>query len=228
MKSLDEIRQVVRTALDVDAEELPDLLIDTWCREASRHVRQKRRRWPHLECSWSIATVADQAEYPLADIGSSSMDQVDVLAAVKLEGYVPMKWISPDDADTFFVGNEAGSTPTHWSLHAQSLVLYPTPTEVVTVQVRGYRKMADWVAGENSYLPDVPDDFEDVIFNWVLGRAYQQQEDPDMGVMYLDLAEELLQTLASVDTAAPAAQPLVIGGGIRPTWPVGRARYDWE
>jgi hypothetical protein len=226
VKNLYEIRSLVRTSLDVDAEELPDVLIDTWCREVSRRIARKQTRTPWLECSWEVTTVPNQAEYPLAEFSSSVANTAAKVTAVR-SSTRRLEAVGVEESDAHFAMGTDQGAPSHYLVREAKLVLYPIPTEAEALQVRGYRKAMDWVSGANDFVPDMPEDFEDVIFNWVLGKAYAQQEDPDMGIMYMDLADEELRLLTKQEVS-DLTQPLVIGGGVKRRGPRGRARWDWE
>ena len=64
--TLEQLRTYVRQHLDLDQSELPNELIDVWARDASTKIARTRKRWPFLETSWTLTTVASTRDYALS------------------------------------------------------------------------------------------------------------------------------------------------------------------
>jgi hypothetical protein len=221
--TLPQLKAHVREHMDLDATELPDSLLDFFAREGSERIRASRDRWAHFETSVTFATVADQQEYDLTTI-AADIDQISAIRASDRS----LSWLGPDMAERTFTEDSSSTGDPHWFAQwGSDLLLYPTPGSVETLTVRYVRTMIDWVAANTS--PDLPPQFHNAVRLWMLGAAYNQQEDPEMGIMYLDMFNDEVVRLLRVTDNVPSPQPLVVngrhsGGNI----PGGRLRYPWD
>jgi hypothetical protein len=221
--TLSQLKAHVREHMDLDATELPDSLLDFFAREGSERIRASRDRWSFYEKSVTFATVADQQAYPLTGIATD----IDQIASIRASDR-NLDWLGPDVAERTFSDDYGTSSEPQWFAQwGTDLLLYPTPGAVETLTVRYVRTITDWVAGNTS--PDLPPQFHNAVRLWMLGAAYNQQEDPEMGVMYLDMFNDEVTRLLRVTDNSPAPQPLVVNG-VRSGrgGPAGRLRYPWE
>lgn len=208
---LGTIRSRVRLLLDVDETELPSDLIDQWCREATYRIHAAVARWPHFEKTWTFTTTSGDYDYGLAAVGADIGDVTHVRGDNR-----ELREISVEDADFYWQRNVTPSgDPTHYVLREQSLWLFPTPSRAEQIQVRGFRKVTDWVAAGAGAEPDFPEQFHNTVHLWVVSRAYAMQEDDAFSMHYFDLFQNELDTLVARHAGRPAQQPLVLGGGKR-------------
>jgi hypothetical protein len=211
--SLQDFRDRVRAQLDTDADDLTDLLVDTWVREAWRYVSNRNRRWPFYRSSWTLTTVAGTATYDESTLGGAANAVQELDGIIDAEG-VPLRWVGFEDAQRTLVGQSG--VPQFWSVNAGLVRLFPTPAAAYTLTLYGFRQPVEWVDGQNpGNTSDLPDDFDDVLLEWTIGRAFQRQEDGDLGVMHLDQAEVLLRNLQRRWMRQTAAAPLVLNDGVR-------------
>lgn len=219
------IRSRVRLLLDVDDVELPSDLIDQWCREGTYRVAAAIPRWPWFEKTWTFTTVPATAEYALASIDADVADVAHVRGDNR-----ELREISIEDADLYWQRNVVtASDPTHYVLREQKLFLYPTPSRAEVLQVRGFRKVTDWVSAGAGAFPDFPDQFHNTIYLWAVSRAYAMQEDDSFSMHYFDLFQNELDILSAREGGRPAQQPLVLGGGKRMfTYGAAGLRYPFD
>lgn len=219
--NLQQIRDFVRLHLDIEIEDLPDAVLDVFIAEGVTRIVLAEKRWPFFKQRWDLQTAEDQASYLLTDL---SPDLKEV-GGIKGERWT-LTWIGEDEAaDVWPETAISTSEPTHFSIENDTLYLYPTPNESYDLIVRGWRKPTAMAAAGDE--PDLPEEFHNTVALWALSKAYNHQDDPEMGQMYeRQFADELgLFRRRFVDT--PAAQPLVLNGGPRPPRS-DRLRYDWE
>lgn len=203
------IRSRVRLLLDVDDSEIPDDLIDQWCREGSRRIHAAADRWPWFEKTWTFTTVAGQSDYPISTVGSD-VDRVSHVRGDNRE----LREISVEDSDYYWQRNVTpAGDPTHYVLREQKLMLFPTPSRAETVMVRGLRALTDWVAAGAGGTPDFPDQFHNTVYLWVVSRAYAMQEDEQFSMHYFDMFQNELDMLTAREVGRPSQQPVVLGGG---------------
>lgn len=210
--TLQEFRDLVRAQLDTDAEELTDTLLNAWLREGWRFCVNRNRRWPFYASTWSVPVVVGTSAYTVADLGTTGNEISELEAILDDEG-VPLRWLGHQQANGHFI-NSTGK-PTHWNATAGVLRLYPNPDNSFTFTALGYREPVEWVGTNTAATSDLPAEFDDAILNWSIGRAFQRQEDGDLGVMHLDQAEVILRQLQKKYMKHASSFPLVLNDGVR-------------
>ena len=80
---------------------------------------------------------------------------------------------------------------------------------------------------------DLPDPFHIVIATYGLGRAYEQQEDPEMGRQYFSIFNQEFDSLKARYADMPAPQPVLLNSRSATRWRSqvilpNRLRYGWE
>jgi len=210
--TLQDFRDLTRIQLDTDTDDLPDRLIDSWVREGWRFCVNHNRRWPFLRGEWSVTTDPNVGVYPVdALVGSYVVGELDAVVAATGR---PLVWVGFDEAQRAFGGSDSGE-PTHWTVFAAGLRLFPTPDAVQTLGVYGWLEPADWVAGGlGGATSGLPDGFDDVILEWCIGRAFQRQEEGSLGVMHLDQADVMLRKLKSRLMPHMSSHPLILNDGV--------------
>jgi hypothetical protein len=221
--TLQEYRDYVRAHLDVDEEDIPDVLVDTWCREATTDIARARDRWPFLEHTWTLTLAPTIDEYNFDALFDPPIEDV---ASVRAPDRV-LQWIGSDDAERAFLTSSNVGAPLFFGWWEGKLRVFPSPLEEETVTVRGWRKVRDWVADGAGAVSDLPADFDEAIRNRILGDAYSQQEDPEMGSVYFGKAAGLVNTIEKRLGVTPSPQPIVLGGRRRQR-PRGRLPFDFE
>lgn len=216
--TLQNMRDFIRSHMDVDVTDLPDSVLDQFLREAYALIVRRQPRWPFLQGSWTYNTIAGTKDVPHATIGSD----VDSITQIMAPQWL-LREMSRDDGDKLYPTNYSTSgQPVLWARWGAtpSIRLYPTPDGVYALQIRGYQK-ADtaWFtitsgAGVPSQLPD---DLHYAMCQWGLYRAYLQQDDP-FGAHDHQAAFHEYVAVVEEDFRAPRSQqPLILGGGVHTT-----------
>jgi len=223
MYTLQDYRDLPRSLLDLDVSDISDALIDSWVREGDSRIVRAKPNWRFREGTWSLVTEPSVSSYTIASAIGSDVEQI-----VSIQGAgSPLKWIGQDLADQNYASSTRTGSAEQWSEWAGQVTLYPIPVEAETLTVRGYKKREDWVSVGAGSEPPYDDELQGCLLNWVYGKAYAQQEDPDTSVFYLDLFDNELQRLAARKDTTPPSQLLVLGGARRHGLP-DRLRFPWE
>jgi hypothetical protein len=265
---LSAMRDHVRNVVDITSNDISDATMNTFIREGYDIIVYSEKRWPFYEVAVTFDTVASQKDYTLAEVGTSlsfAHDGVTFsggsapknvglreVAAMKTSNHV-LEYIGYDVADIMYpLDSNTTGKPWYWSswnsgtsasaaVTNQTVRLYPTPSEVQTVSVRGYRNPVEFGGNTAVYrsaiadanTPDLPVPFDNVLTLYVLYRAYQQQEDAAMGQQYYSQFIQELDNLRARFEDSPAPQPLVLNSIRASRWLSqsylpGRLRYSWE
>lgn len=209
--TLDQLRRYVRQHLDLDESEVPNDLLDVWARDATIKIARTRKRWPFFEISWNLTTVAGQKDYPLADF---SYDVDEITSIVR--NNARLQYMGRDEAEAAYLPYQTqGGFVQFFNIWADTLRLYPTHNDAQVLNLRGYRKVNDWVADGAGAVPDFPDDFHDAVRLYVLGMAYMQQEDPEMASQFINAFNAEMELLKKQYGDMPGPYPVVLGGGPR-------------
>ncbi len=222
--NLQQIRDYVRSHLDIEVEDLPDILIDVMIREGSKRIERAEERWPFYETQYDLQTVAGQRDYPFADI-DVNLREIHGIRGEQWE----LRWIGVDTGDKRWSRNlQQTSEPSHYTVWNETLRLYPDPDGAYDMIVRAYRAPTDWVSQGAGAEPDMPDELHNTVAMWALSRAYYQQEDLELGAIYERLFADELGEFRRRIASTPLAQPLIANSSPNvPLLPV-RMRYDWE
>lgn len=224
--NVQDIRTYVRDTLDVDAEDMPDRLIDAWMHEGYVRVHRLARRWPHFETEAVLATEGGRAEYDLSLAPFGGLREITFILGP--DG--PLRLVSVDEAERlyFWQGVPLTRRPEAFSTWGTTLRLWPTPDTAYSLAVRGYRLPAAWPAASAADSPDLPDDFGIVIRAWVMHKAYLHQDDPDLAQVSKMEFDEGLAELADSELQMPSNTPMVVGGARKGNGIPYRLRFPWE
>lgn len=223
--NLQQIRDYVRVHLDVEIEDLPDAVLDIFIREGSKRIERAEDRWPFYEATFPLATVAAQRDYAFTDI-SATLESIHSIRGEQWE----LKNLGVDQGDRRWPRNiQQTAEPSHFAVWNKTLRLYPDPDLTYNLIIRGYRKPDDWVDEGAGAEPDMPDELHNTVALWALSRAYNQQEDPELGGIYERLfSDELNEFRRRIAAEETRPQPLVLNSQTRVPLLPYRMRYDWE
>lgn len=227
--SLDQIRTYVRTHLDIEQDDLPDVILDTFIREGSKRIERAEARWPFYEAIYTWTVTPD----PTGLYDKAAIDpELDQIANISLGTFGPLQWVGPDVMTELRAQQpESVGRPRFYSTWADSLTFHPLLDVAYDLTVRGYRKAADWVAAGAGATPDMPDELHNTVAMWALSRAYSQQEDPELAAVYERMFSDELNEFRRRLVVTPHEQPLVLNSGslgLNPNTLLLRPRFDWE
>lgn len=224
--NLQQIRDYVRVHLDIEIEDLPDTVLDIFIREGSKRIERAEDRWPFYEKVFPLTTVAAQRDYVFATDIAEDLESVHGIRGEQWE----MRNLGVDQGDMRWPRNISQTgEPSHFAVWNKTLRLYPDPDGAYDLLIRGYRKPLDWVTTGAGESPDLPDELHNTVALWALSRAYNQQEDPELGAVYERMfSDELNEFRRRIAAEETRPQPLVLNSRVRVPLLPYRMRYDWE
>lgn len=206
------VRLLVRSHEDLEAIDLPDVLLDQWASEAYMKVVRLVKDWPFFEQSESFTTVVSQNNYTLSSVELDRIESVEGPYGT-LE---PVPHIQDARERWYNYGTPLTGQGEGWTTWAEELLVFPYPSTAYEVTVRGYREATVWPGSAASTEPDLPVDFHTAIYNFVLYRALLQQDDTERAEIELSNFNTLIDELTRYEKMASAAQPFQLGGTNNP------------
>lgn len=204
--TLQKIRDQVRNTVELDSTDIADTILDLFIQEGFDRIAREERRWSFYEANYTFSTVGGQRAYTFTSIDPT---------LAEVDGLEHSSWmlmpISHQLAQGQYAGSNVQGTPTNFSIWNNSIYLWPTPSDVRTISVRGYRSPTDWVSQGAGAQPDLPSDFHPLIVLWALGRAYMQQDDAGMGQMLRQMFNEQFSVIGDSYKRPMVAEPSIIG-----------------
>ena len=211
--NLNQIRVFVRTQLDLDETDLPDILLDVFIRDGYDHILNLERRWPFFEATW-LLSVPETGTMPLPG-------DADVLEAVlAADGHrlwrADTRWIEDN-----FAGSQAMGTPMYWSQINRTMYIWPKPSSSAQFYSRGYRRPLDWVGAGASAEVDADQRLHIPVAYYACSMGYAQQEDEVLEATYMNRFREAVTVAHSAVMRAWTGQPKILnsvhyGAGRRP------------
>lgn len=230
MATLNELRQMTRDHMDVDDVELSNVLLDMFAREGSSRIEKHVQAWSFREHIFRFQTTAGPGSYPYNNVSDPDRGfMMRKIVGIWSENG-PLKWLGPQDAmSRGRLRLAAPGVPTAWYEYGGQFHLLPAPEVGTELIFQGVREPRDWVLEGSGGEPDFPPEFHNTVWLWMLGRAYGQQEDTELSMMYMDLFQDELERLAKDYEMMPPPQPTIMSGlSSRPNISFGGMRYDWE
>lgn len=224
-----EITTIVRNVMDLNEDDLPLSLIQTYLRDGFERIINLERRWSFLQASTTLSTIPNQRSYVLADIGANDLEEI-VSIVDQSDAGNKLTLIGIDEAERIWHGvNDSASRPLAWTKWGGTIDLYPKPDVVYPLSIRGYRKpFYAWVR-DNTLAPDCDDRFHIALAYYAISQAYKRQEDVEMSQVYKQSFDEAVM-LARKELMRPdSARPVVLSRGYpmpsdsRWLWSLGRS-----
>lgn len=210
MRDVGTIRQYVREFLDLEAEDLSDVLIDTWIVEGYRKLVRATRRVPFFEASWDLDVVAGESTYNTPE----DLQEIDAIEGPWGNLVMMDEAQARHDYNLYRAVPQSGQ-PEVFTRRGGQVRIWPTPDADYTLRVLGWRKPADWFVQGAGSVPDMPEEWEDALLAWVMHRAYAHQDDPELSSMEAARFQAAAEEAINFDKQGDLAQPLVMGGGRR-------------
>lgn len=216
--TLADMAEFVRTVLDSDEEEMPDVMLDVWRDEGVARIERTFENWSFYEQTWDLTTSDHAVTLP---------DDLETISSIEAANWTLQYLPHAAAINQYAYGDQTG-LPYFWSLWAGVLYLWPTPSDEVSYTVTGIRKPIEATADTDTV--DLPDEFHALVCEWMLARAYEQQDDDIMSTQKFGRFEQELDGYRRRYLRAPSAGLQVVGG-ICPSTAYktsDRMRFDWE
>lgn len=212
--NLQQLREYVRTQLDIDEEELPNSLADAYLNEAFLRTISQESRWPFYETRWDVAKIDGDPGIVLP----AECDPPGIEALIDATSGARLIQIANELAEDRFYGEGAASNnPSHYSILGRVLYLWPTFATGAAARnyhLRGHRYPRDWVADGASGVPDCDIRLHQLLAHYAIALAYAQQEDEVLEDVYMKRWQASYLAAHAAICAPRHHRPLVFNGGL--------------
>lgn len=213
MSTTAELTQLVRDITDLDEADLPSALIRTYLRDGFDRFINLERRWPWLETSTTLSTVANQRSYAMSNIASGTLREIVSVTDTSVAGN-RLQLIPIEDAERIYNGAlDTASRPIYFVEWADNIMLYPKPDTVYPLAIRGYRKPTYTWTTNTTLSPDCDERLHVALAYYAIAQAYKRQEDVELSSTYKQSFDEAV-SLARRELMRPSSnRPMVMSRG---------------
>ena len=176
------MRDLVRTQLDLDDTDLPDLLLDAFIQQGYDLVLGLENQWPFFQQLWGSVSSDAAGMIPLPD-GLNHVELLMDSTGRTLTRGDP-RWVYQ------VVGSTTVGIPSYWVQYNSEIHLYPAPGDVALFQLFGYRQGSDWIALGAGSECDCDRRLHIPICWYACSLGYAQQEDEVLEATYLNRYHE--------------------------------------
>ena len=171
----DVYAQVKRAFGDESGVQLTNDDIARWINEAQTDIATQNQV---LQATATMPTVANQATYSLAAVTPTIDSIASILLNGRRVGNIPISQAEESISLADPEGLEIGA-PQFWYEWAGQITFWPTPGQAYTMLLR-YTAEPTIVTTTTTDLLSVPDECFSDVCNYVLMRAYEMDENPEM------------------------------------------------
>lgn len=215
--NLVDLRAYVRDYFDLDAEDLPDRLLDRWVSEGWGKIVRYRPNWPGFQSVTQLTVVAGTHTYPvpvkdieMIDGPERQLVQLDATSAERrfIQGGILVP----------------AGPPVAFSVYNGQVRLWPTPAVGGTYVVRGQRSAINPLDQEPTITIDLPHpDAIEMLLDWVMARCAIREAEDSTAAKYEEHFAQGMQLLAKDELDSPSFTPIVLGS--IPATPMGLSSY---
>jgi len=209
--NLQSLRDYCRRQLDMDDEELPNGLLDSFIQEGFDRTIATEQRWPFYETQVSIERTDDTTNRVSIPDG---IDPASVISVIDVEGKMRLTQISNDQAEAQLGGWYISGIPWYFSIWADQIELWPNPAGVRNLLIRGYRRSKSWMADGAGAVPDCDERLHIWLAHYAIALCYAQQEDEVLEGTYLQRWQVGMAGARSAICSPRHHRPLVLNGGL--------------
>lgn len=211
--NLQFLRDYIRTQLDMDEEELPNALLDSYLDEAYNRTVSMETRWPFFEAYFEVAQTPDFGAIVLP--AECNVNQI--ASVVDADTGKRLVQIGNEAAeDGFNATNKAAGAAAYYSVWGNMIHLWPRVAVEIEVHlfVRGYRNPTNWIALGASGEVDADPRLHILLAHYAIALCYAQQEDEVLEDVYMKRWQMSFAAARAAICAPRHHRPLVFNSGL--------------
>lgn len=219
MADADALRSYIRTQTLVESDDLSDAELLTFLNDGIYRV-SVRMRWPWLETTGTITTVADQEGYTLPS------DYRKLVAIVDNDEKRRLRRVTPDLALEEWGGDPDSDSEASWYyIYGGSIYLLPVPSANDTDRYTIYYVKAPTAMSNGTDTPEWDVEFHHVVADYAIAKVWEYEEDFQKAADAEAKFEAGIELMVDHYLNSEERHPTIYGGGIRPSF--GRTNMPW-
>jgi hypothetical protein len=220
--NLQGLRDYIRMQLDMDDEELPNGMLDSYLGEAFIRMMSMENRWPSLEARWTAAQVGTNPDIALPP----DCDPAGLFSVIDADSGMRLVQVSNEQAEDNFSQIATTTTPVYYTIWGGVLRLRPDPGVDRQLQLRGYRYPREWISEGAGAEPDCDPRLHILLAHFAIALSYAQQEDEVLEDTYMKRFMAGFSAARNAICNPRHNRPLVFAGGL-PLGGVGNQSMSW-
>ena len=208
--NLQQLRDYVRMQLDMDEEELPNAMLDSYFSEGYMRTISMEPRWPFFEAVFDAVKLADSDTVTLP----ASCDSSGLHSVIDTTANVRLVQVSNEQAESYFTQLQVSTQPAYYTIWGSQLKLWPSPNEERPLKLRGYRYPTDWISGGAASEVDADVRLHMLIAHYAIALAYAQQEDEVLEDVYMKRWQASFAAARAAICNPRHHRPAVLNGGL--------------
>lgn len=214
MTTLGEARDILRTQLDLDTDDVSDAQATLFVREGFNRTFSAERQWPFFQTQWNMTLLGGQSQIDMT-IDASDMGQI--VSFLNVTTGTKLVQIPEQYGEENYQGTSTTSTsdPLLYSVWGDKISFWPGIVDSLVdrpFKARGYR-MPVWTGVDTDEL-DGDDRLHPAIIWHACSLAYAQLEDPELETMYLQRWQQSMEDLRQDMMRPQHHTPLILNGGV--------------
>jgi len=196
--------------LDMDEEELPNAMLDSYLSEAYHRTMSMENRWPFFESRWTVTKLDGSSDVTLP----TDCNPAGLIAVTDVDRGLRLVQVSGEQAEDYMSSVALVTNPIFYTLWGSQLEMWPSPDGARELRLRGYRYPADWLAGGASAEPDCDERLHMLLAHYAIALAYAQQEDEVLEDVYMKRWQASFAAAHNAICSPRHHRPLVLNGGL--------------
>jgi len=220
--NLQDLRDYIRMQLDMDSEELPNAMLDSYISEGYTRMMSMENRWPSLESRWEIVKEPGTPDIALP----ADCDPSGLFSVVDGDNGMRLVQVSNEQAEDNFSQIATTTIPVYYTIWGGVLRLSPDPDTGRTIRLRGYRYPSNWVAGGAGAVIDADPRLHILLAHFAIALCYAQQEDEVLEDVYMKRFQAGFAAARNAICNPRHNRPLIYAGGL-PLGGLGHQTAVW-
>jgi len=208
--NLQNLRDYIRMQLDMDEEELPNPMLDTYLTEAYTRTISMENRWPFFESRWEAVKLAADPSATLP----ASVDPAGLTSVTDATSGLRLVQVSNEQAEDNISSLNNTVSPVYYSIWGNQLMLWPSPSTDRSLKLRGYRLPTDWISQGAGSEVDADPRLHILLTHYAIALAYAQQEDEVLEDVYMKRWQSGFVAARNAICNPRHHRPLVLNGGL--------------
>jgi len=220
--NLQQLRDYIRTQLDMDSEELPNAMLDSYLSEAYLRTISMENHWPFFEARWTASKVAGTPDITLP----ANCDPSGLFSVIDGDNGMRLVQVANEQAEDNFTQIATTTIPVYYTIWGGVLRLWPDPDTTRSVLLRGYRYPIDWVGIGAGAEVDADQRLHILLAHYAIALCYAQQEDDVLEDVYMKRWQSGFAAARAAICNPRHNRPMIYAGGL-PLGGVGKQPVVW-